>query len=139
MPPLGIGYCQGQSCQDCRENLKISTFFLLIQITQGTYRIMSRVCCAEDILKQVTSLFDTIMRMGNPFLDIFPELVSLTNRNCVDESVAIVLHSLEDIGCKQYQDFVTNVLLIHHPIKKNSLALFKRPQPKAVSKKGKRI
>ena len=58
------------------------------------------------------------MRMGNHFLDNFPELVSLANRNCVDESVAIALHSLEDIGCKQYKDFVTYVTVLEQLRKK---------------------
>lgn len=62
----------------------------------------------------------------------------------MDESVAIALCTLEDTGTKQYQDFVTNILVdctasIHEPIKKNSLALFKRPQLKATSKQGKKI
>jgi len=82
--------------------------------------------------------------MGNPFLDDFPELITLDSRNCVDESVAFSLYTLEDTGIKQYQDFVTKVLedhtvSIHKPIKRNSLALFKRPQVKATSKQGKKI
>ena len=93
---------------------------------------------------QVTSLFKTFERMGNPFLDNFPELVTLNSRNCVDESVALALYTLEDTGIKQYQDYVTKVLedrtiSIHEPIKRNSLPLFKRPQVKAKSKQGKKI
>ena len=94
--------------------------------------------------KQVNSLFNTIERMGNPFLDDFPELVMLDSRNCVDKSVANSLYTLEATGKQQYQDFVANVLenctsSIHNPIKRNSLALFKRPQVKATSKQGKKI
>ena len=37
--------------------------------------------------KQVNSFSETIRSMGNPFLDDFSELVSLNNRNCMDESV----------------------------------------------------
>ena len=82
--------------------------------------------------------------MGNPFKDDFPELIQLDSRNCVDESVVSALHTLEDRGISQYKDFVKSVLedctrSIHNPIKKNSLALFKRPQPKAISKAGKKI
>ncbi len=82
--------------------------------------------------------------MGNPFLDDFPELVKLDNRNCADESVVCALRVLEDTGIQQYQNFVKNVLenctqSIHDPIKKNSLALFKQPQPKVKSKAGKKI
>ena len=91
--------------------------------------------------RQVSSLFEVFNKMGNPFLDDFPELVQLDSRNCVDESVGIALYALEDIGIQKYQDFVKDVLEdctqpIHNPIKKNSLALFKRPQPKATSKAG---
>ena len=80
--------------------------------------------------KQVNSLFETFKRMGNPFLDDFPELATLDSRNCVDESVSISLHTMEDLGTKQYREFVTKVLedctaSIHEPIKKNSLALYK--------------
>ena len=94
--------------------------------------------------KQVISLLKTFERMGNPFLDDFPELVTLDNRNCVDESVALAMYTLENTGIKQYQDYVTKVLedrtvSIHEPIKRNSLALFKRPQVKAISKQGKKM
>ena len=95
-------------------------------------------------LKLVTSLFKTIQRMGNPFLDDFPELVTLDSRNCVDESVSIALYAMEETGKKKYKDYVKRVLEdrtshIHDPIKKNSLALYRRPQPKAISKQGKKI
>ena len=94
--------------------------------------------------KQVNSLFKTMERMGNPFLDDCEELVTLDSRNCADESVRLALYNLEDTGIKQYQDFVTNVLencttSIHEPIKRYSLALFKRPQIKTTSKQGKKI
>ncbi len=94
--------------------------------------------------KQVNSLVKTIEKMGNPFLDDFPELVTLDSRSCVDESVVLALHSLEDTDIQQYKSFVKTVLdertqPIHDPIKKNSLALFKRPRPKATSKSGKKI
>ena len=79
---------------------------------------------------QVNSLFDTFIKMSNLFLDDFPELVTLDNRNCVDNSVTAALHSLEDTGTTQYRDYVKKVIedrsvSIHQPIKKNSLALFK--------------
>jgi len=84
--------------------------------------------------RKVNSLFSTIERMGNPD---FPELVMLDNHNCVYKSVAHFLYTLEDK--QQYQDFVTKVLQnctssIHDPIKRNSLALFTRPQVKATFK-----
>ena len=94
--------------------------------------------------KQVHSLCETIKKMGNPFLDNFPELVTLDSRTCMNDSVVTSLQTLEETGTKQYQEFVRKVLLDHtdsiqSPIKKNSLALFKRPQPKVKSKQGKRM
>ena len=94
--------------------------------------------------RQVDGLCDTIRRMGNPFLDDFPDLVTVDSRNCADESVVAALHTLVDTGKKQYQDFVKNVIdvrshSIHDPIKKNSLALFKNPRHKTTSKQGKKI
>ena len=85
-----------------------------------------------------------VRRMGNPFLDDFPDLVTLDSRNCVDESVVAAFHTLVDTGKKQYQDFVKNVIdvrshSIHDPIKRNSLALFKNPRHKTTSKQGKKI
>ena len=82
--------------------------------------------------------------MGNPFLDDFPDLVTLDSRNCADESVVAALHTLVDTGKKQYQDFVKNVIdvrshSIHDPMKRNSLALFKNPRHKTTSKQGKKI
>ena len=82
--------------------------------------------------------------MGNPFLDDFPDLVTLDSRNCADESVVAALHTLDDTGKKQYTDFVKNVLdarshSIHDLIKRNSLALFRQPKRRVTSKQGKKI
>ncbi len=35
---------------------------------------------------------------------------SLDSRNCVNESVAISLRTMEDLGTKQYREFITKVL-----------------------------
>ena len=48
--------------------------------------------------RHVTSLSHTIRRMGNPFLDDFPDLVTLDSRNCTDESVIEAIRSLEGTG-----------------------------------------
>jgi len=84
----------------------------------------------KNFQRQVLSLSETIRQMGNPFLDDFPDLLTLDSRNCTDESVVVTVRTLEDVGRNQYQDFVQNVLVarsnsIHDPIKRNSLALFK--------------
>jgi hypothetical protein len=94
--------------------------------------------------KQVVSLSKTITQMGNPFLDEFPELVTLDKRNCMDESVASAMRTLEHVGKEQYIDYINNVILerthsIHESIKKNMLPLFKRPQPKGKSKQEQKI
>ena len=47
--------------------------------------------------RQVSSLTKTIDKMGNPFLDDFPELVTLDNRNCTTESVITTMRTLESI------------------------------------------
>ena len=93
--------------------------------------------------KQVNNLIEMIRKIGNPFSDDFPELVKLNNRNCVHESVVNDLCTLEEIGTKQYQAYVKEVLeehsmSIHEPIKRNSLALFERPHVKITAKQGKK-
>ena len=93
---------------------------------------------------QVRNLGNIFRKMGNPFLDEFKDLVTLDSRNCVDESVVTALRNLENIGKTQYKDFVKNVLedrtrSISDPIKRNNLALFKKPQPKVQSAQGKKI
>ena len=82
--------------------------------------------------------------MGNPFLDDFPKLVTLHSCTCMDDSVEESLCSLEETGTTQYREYVKAVLQdctdsIHSPIKKNSLALFKRPQPKIKSNQGRKM
>jgi len=94
--------------------------------------------------QQVVSLAETIKWMGNPFFDIFPHLVTLDSRNCTAESVVTTVRNLEETRKKHYRDFVKNVLQehshsIHDPIKKNSLALFRKPHCKTNSTQGKRI
>ena len=60
----------------------------------------------------------------------------------MDESVIDTVQTLEDTGKKQYQDFVRNVLedrtrSIHQPIKRNSLAILKRPNNHARGRRSK--
>ena len=102
------------------------------------------VSTQKKFQKQVNSLIKTIKKMGNPFLDNFPELVTLDSRNCVDMSIVSDFLLLEETGTLQYQSYVKEVLedcsvSIHKPIKRNSLALFKRPYVKKTTKQGKQI
>ena len=62
----------------------------------------------------------------------------------MDNSVTAALRSLGDTGTTQYHDFVKKVnedysVSIYQPIKTNSLPFFKRPQPKVMSKQGKKL
>ena len=67
----------------------------------------------KAFFNQVSSLFKTIQTMGNPFLDDFPELITLDSRDCMAESVSTSLYALEETGKKQYQTFVKAVLEDH--------------------------
>ena len=98
----------------------------------------------KSFQKQVDSLRDTITSMGNPFLDDFPELVTLYSRECASESAVNTVQSLETIGKERFDDYVSNVIekgtrSVHSTIKKNNLALFWNPKPKKQSKQGKKI
>jgi len=77
---------------------------------------------------QVRRLYDTIVEMGNPFMDHFPELVNL-NRQCASRSTVECIRTLEDTGKSQFAEFSRTVLddrteTIHKPIKRNILHLF---------------
>ncbi|CAB3996630.1 Hypothetical predicted protein [Paramuricea clavata] len=94
--------------------------------------------------KQVNNLVDVIRTMENPFLDDFPELVTLDSRDCMDDAVAEAVVNLEQLGKKQYQDFVKAVIKdrtisITNPIKKNKLPLYGKRLSRAKSKQSKTI
>ena len=77
--------------------------------------------------------------MGNPFEDDCPELLALDTRNCADASVADTVHKVQETGLHQYKKFVKDVIdertvSVHDTISKNTLPLFKRQQPKQISK-----
>ena len=98
----------------------------------------------KSLQRQVTSLSETIRRMGNPFFDDFPDLVTLDNRICADETAVVAVHTLEDTSKKQYQEFVKNVLdvrshSIHDSIHRNSLVIFRIHPRRVTSKQGKKI
>ena len=50
--------------------------------------------------RQVGRLSKTIRRMGNPFLDQFPDPLTFDRPDCADESVVAALHTLEETGNK---------------------------------------
>lgn len=93
--------------------------------------------------RHVCALADTIRRMGNPFLDDLPDLVTLDSRKCAHNSVVDSVRNMENIGKRQYEDFVTKVIIertqsIHTSIKRNLLSLFKNPKVKSISKQNKK-
>ncbi len=93
----------------------------------------------EAFKKEVNSLSEVIRTMGNPFLDDGPELLVLDTRNCVSDAVIGTVQKIEQLGIEKYQKYVKDVLKdrsvpIQQPIKRNSLALFKRPLQKKTSK-----
>jgi hypothetical protein len=83
-------------------------------------------------------------KMGNPFLDDFPELVTLDNRDCVDDDVAKAVMNLDMFGQTQYREYVKAVIedrttSIHNTIKKNKIPLYKKQPLQEKSKQTKRI
>ena len=57
----------------------------------------------------------------------------------MNEDVVFTVQNIKSIGLSQYHKYVSEVLIdrkvsIHHPIKRNGLALFKRQFSKGVSK-----
>ena len=96
------------------------------------------------VKQQVLALVETIEDMGNPFLDDAPELLSLDKHHVIDESVAQSIRSIEALGKEKFREYEKAVILdrtksIFDPIEKNSIALFKRPNPKLKSKQAKQV
>ena len=123
---------EGYLTTDDPENPKNSKNHEMGQATQKTFQ------------QQVKNLCDAIKHIGNPFLDDFPELVTLDSRDCIDPEVADSVRGLEDTGKAQYQVFMKDVLTdrtktIHDTIKKNNLSLFKKSSKKKPTHQGKKI
>ncbi len=99
----------------------------------------------EDLSTQKTfkeqslGLAQIICDMSNPFLDDGPELLALDSRNVIDSSVAETIRTIEALGKKQYDSYNKSVITdhtrsIHEPIKRNTLPLFRRQEPKTKTK-----
>ena len=85
--------------------------------------------------KTVLKLADAMKTLGNPFQGDVEELMNIGTGDCASEEVVKALRSMESLGQKQYKNFVKTVIedrtvSIHDTIKKNSLPLFKRQNPK---------
>ena len=94
--------------------------------------------------QQVNNLVDVMRKMGNPFLDDFPELVTLDSRDCADDDVAKAVMNLDTLGQTQYREYVKAVIedrttSIHNTIKRNKIPLYKKQPLRDKSKQTKRI
>jgi hypothetical protein len=95
--------------------------------------------------RQVKNLCEVVRRTGNPFLDDFPELVTLDSRaDCADVSVVELVEKIDRLDEEQYQKYRTDVIEnrsrpIHDTIKKYNLPLFRKNLKKETSKQGKKI
>ena len=102
------------------------------------------LCAQKAFKKQANNLADAIRRMGYPFLDDFPELVTLDSRDCMDAAVATSTVTLLQVGKTQYQEYLKEVIKdrtisINSPIKKNKLPLFSKQPSCTKSKQSKTI
>ena len=74
----------------------------------------------------------TIEDKGNPFMEDSEDLVVLDNKEIQgSDAVAVKLRTVEEVGAKQYADFVAEHLVnrsksLYDPIKRNNLAVFYR-------------
>ena len=92
-----------------------------------------------SFLKEVKSLVAVIEEMGNPFLEQSQDLLVLDTRDILDQSVGESVRKAEELGEKQYHNFVDERLVkrevpITDVIHKNKLVLLSHPPPKPPSK-----
>ena len=92
----------------------------------------------------VRNLVDVIGSKGNPFMDDFPELITLDTRKVLDLSIAQSMRSLQDIGTENYRNFQRDVLddrilSIDEPLKRNNLPIPKNPRVVVKSKKSQKL
>ena len=114
---------------------------MMTQRCRRTWSTMSRVCQHRRPSKD--KLTASSPKPSDKWAIRSWMISQIDSRNCADESVISTVHTLEETGKKQYQDYVKNVLdirirSIHDPSKRNSLALFKQPQCRQYLSKGRR-
>ncbi len=98
----------------------------------------------QKMHKHVKDLVSKINRLRNPFCDLFTEFVTLDSRNCANEQVVLGIHSIDNIGKKQYEKYVENVLEKRNtsslaPIKKNKIVTFKSKSKKEMPLKFRQV
>ena len=90
------------------------------------------------------SLPSVIEDVGNPFLDNSNALLDLETKNVVPETVAQNLYELENVGDKQYQDFIEKIIWkqwvpLSDTIGQNKLSPFKTVDSQSTLKKDEQL
>lgn len=93
---------------------------------------------------QVNSLSTTIEKIGNPFMDDFPELVNMHSRDCVNDAIATSIRSIEETGKTQYKKYLeerleTSFTSVDQRIARNALPLFRNSKAKVPSKQNQKV
>ena len=86
----------------------------------------------DTFLDNVKNLVKVYEEMGNPFLEESDDLLTLDSQEIADEMMVRTVRDVENIGKKQYDEFVQKRLIeksqsIYDPIKCNKLPLFRSP------------
>ena len=90
--------------------------------------------------KEVKSLLPALKDVGNPFADDSNNLLDLETKIFVPEMIAQILHKLENVGEKQFQDFIEQRVWkrsgpLSDTISKNKLSLYKAVGSYSASRK----
>ena len=94
----------------------------------------------KSFMKDVSSLINTMQKMGNPFTEDSQDLIALDSKQIMSKEVIDFVKGAKMIGQYQYELFVTerlergNVAIID-TIKHNKVALFGTPTEKKRSNK----
>ena len=62
-------------------------------------------------LREIKYLISTIYDMGNPFCENSSDLLVLDTRDVADKTIADGIHTIENIGQKQYDAYVRKRLI----------------------------
>lgn len=80
----------------------------------------------ESFRKYTVSLINSIKSIGNPFLDIGPELLNIDSHDVLPDDVVETVWTIENLRKQQYNDYMESVLVkgtksVHEAIKRSSL------------------
>ena len=94
--------------------------------------------------KEVKSLLPALEDVGNPFDDDSNNLLDLETMIFVPEMIAQILHKLENVGEKQFQDFIEQRVWkrsgpLSDTISKNKLSLYKAVGSYSASRKDEQL